>query len=129
MSTESQRVEFIDEKDGKAAKPEKKKGSSLGELLSGNILSRESVTSQVPYFFFLALLAIIYIANRYRYEKLVRQSQEIQIEVKNLRAESITTAAELMNISKQTQVARMVEEKGLGLKESVVPPKKIKARL
>lgn len=126
MSNDSKRVEFIDEK---PAKGEKKRGSGIRDLINGNILSRESVTSQVPYFFFLALLAILYIANRYRFEKFVRQSQEIQIEVKNLRAESITTAAELMNISKQTQVARMVEEKGLGLKESVVPPKKIKAKL
>ena len=93
------------------------------------MLNRESVTSQIPYIFFLAFLAITYIANRYRYEKLVKEVQTLQVEVKNLRAESITTASQLMFISTQSQVSRLVEEKGLGLEESVVPPKKIKAKL
>lgn len=38
-------------------------------------------------------------------------------------------ASQLMYISKQSQVAKLVEEKGLGLEESVVPPKKIKANI
>ena len=98
-------------------------------ILDGSILSKDKVSSQIPYTLFLALLALIYIGNKYRYEKLVREGQKVQVEVKNLRAESITTAAQLMHISKQSQVARMVEEKGLGLEASVVPPKKIKAKL
>ena len=34
-------------------------------------------------------------------------------------------AAELENISRQSQVARMVESRGLGLEEAVEPPLKI----
>jgi hypothetical protein len=122
---EGQTVEFID------AKPSRNEGKRLGgikDILNGNILNKESVTGQIPYLLFLAFLAIIYIANRYNYEKLVRQSDTLQIEVKNLRAESITTASQLMFISTQSQVSKLVDEKGLGLEESVVPPKKIKAR-
>ncbi|HOU74339.1 MAG TPA: FtsL-like putative cell division protein, partial [Tenuifilum sp.] len=44
----------------------------------------------------------------------------------NLRAESITTAAQYMSISRQSEVVKLVEEKGLGLIESRVPPKKLK---
>lgn len=126
MTEENKNIEFIDEK---PPKKESKKTGGVMDLFNGNILNRESVTTQIPYILFLAFIAIFYIANRYRFEKMVRQSQLIQIEVKNLRAESITTAAQLMNISKQSQVVKMVEEKGLGLKESVTPPKKIKGRL
>ncbi|HOP03550.1 MAG TPA: FtsL-like putative cell division protein [Tenuifilaceae bacterium] len=126
MSEENQNVEFID-----APKEQKgpKKNSGLKDILTGNILSRESVSGQVPYILFLALLAVIYIANRYKYEKLVKQDQILQVEVKNLRAESITMASQLMFISKQSEVSKLIEQKGLGLKESVVPPKKIKAKL
>ena len=123
---ENENIEFIDApKEQKTAK----KSSGLKDILTGNILSRESVAGQVPYVLFLAFLAIIYIANRYKYEKLVKQDQTLQVEVKNLRAESITVASQLMFISKQSEVSKLIEKKGLGLEESVVPPKKIKAKL
>jgi hypothetical protein len=50
---------------------------------------------------------------------------ELQKEVRELRAEAISTASELENISRQSQVARMVESRGLGLEEAVEPPLKI----
>lgn len=122
MSTEgSKRIEFIDAQ----PKPKSSKRVGLRSIINGNILSRENVATQIPYILFLAALAILYIANRYKYENLIRQEQALQIEVKNLRAESITTASELMFISKQSQVARLVHDKNLGLEESIVPPKKI----
>jgi len=123
---DNSRIEFIDEQP--QTKGAKKK-SGVRDIINGNILTREAVTGQIPYILFLAFLAIVYIANRYRYERLVREGQQMQIEVRNLRAESITTASQLMFISKQSQVSVLVKEKGLGLEESVVPPKKIKAKL
>ncbi|MBN1989743.1 MAG: hypothetical protein JW783_10135 [Bacteroidales bacterium] len=122
MSSDNERVEFDDVQN---EPKEAKRSVGVKDLLNGNIFSREGFSSQVPYFLFLALMAVIYIANQYRYEKLVKKSQELQIEVKNLRAESITTAAQLMFISKQSEVAKLIEARGLGLEESVVPPKKI----
>ena len=126
MIEENENVEFID---APMAQKATKKSNGLKDILTGNILNRESVAGQVPYVLFLAFLAIIYIANRYKYEKLVKQDQTLQIEVKNLRAESITMASQLMFISKQSEVSKLIEQKGLGLEESVVPPKKIKAKL
>jgi len=126
MSEQEKTVEFVDATSGRK---DGKRTNVIRNILNGNVLNRESVTSRIPYIFFLAFLAIIYIANRYRYEKLVKEVQTLQVEVKKLRAESITTASQLMFISTQSQVSRLVEEKGLGLEESVVPPKKIKAKL
>lgn len=126
MSDDSKkRVEFIDAE----PQPKEKRKGGVRDILNGNILSKDAVAGQIPYILFLAILAILYIGNRYRYEKLIRDGQNLQVEVKNLRAESITTASQLMFISKQSQVSRLVQEKGLGLEESVVPPKKIRARL
>lgn len=124
MINDNKRVEFID---AQPLPKEPKKKGGLRDIINGNILNKENVTGQIPYVLFLALLAVLYIGNRYRFEKLVREGQTMQVEVKNLRAESITMASQLMYISKQSQVAKLVEEKGLGLEESVVPPKKIKA--
>jgi hypothetical protein len=70
-------------------------------------------------------LAIVYIANRYNAEKVMRQTVVLQNELKEMRSESITTASELMFISKQSEVSKLVKIKGLDLYESVEPPKKI----
>jgi hypothetical protein len=70
-------------------------------------------------------LAILYIGNRYHAEKVVRETVSLQNEVKELRAEAITTSAELMSKSRQSAVAKMVKENDLDLEELVEPPKKI----
>jgi len=124
MIKDDETVEFIEEK---PEKPKEKKGSvGLRDILTGSVLTTDMVSKQLPYIFFSSILAVFYIGNRYRYEKLARKEKILQIEVRNLRAESITTAAQLMFISKQSEVAKLCEIRGLELKESVVPPKKIK---
>ena len=97
----------------------------LQNVIDGSILTRKSVIDLLPYIFFLTLIAVLYIGNRYHAEKIVRKSIEIQAELKELRAEAITSASKLMFISKQSEVARLVNEKGLNLKEAVEPPHKL----
>ncbi len=97
----------------------------IKNILDGSILTRDSVINQLPYIFFLTLIAAVYIANRYNAEKIVRQSYKVQAELKELRAESITVASKLMFVSKQSEVARLVKENGLGLEEAVEPPRKL----
>jgi len=98
---------------------------SAKNLIDGSVLTRNWVVNKVPFIMFLTFLAILYIANRYHAERVVRETVKMQREVKELRFESITTAADLMYISKQSEVARMVKEKKLGLEELVEPPSKI----
>lgn len=96
------------------------------ELIDGTFLIRENVLKQLPYLLFLTFLGVIYIGNRFHAERMVRQINDLKIEVGNLRSEQITITSELMNISRPSEVAALVESKGLGLKESMDPPKKIK---
>jgi len=96
------------------------------EWINGTFLVRENVVKQFPYLLFLTFLGLIYIGNRFHAERMVRQINEFKIEVGNLRAEQITITSELMNISRPSKVAALVESKGLGLKESMEPPKKLK---
>jgi cell division protein FtsL len=117
-------VEFINQQE------EQKELSKLSvkEFLTGRILSKERMAGQLPFIVFLGFLAFIYIANRFHAERLVRKNMELQQEVKELRAESITTASELMFLSRQSQLFKMIQSEGLSLKESVVPPARIKMR-
>ncbi len=95
----------------------------LSDIVTGNILTRESVVKTVPYFLFLSFLAIVYISNGYYAEDTVRALNNVNNELKELSSEYISTKSELMFRSKQSEVARALEP--YGIKESVTPPKKI----
>ena len=114
-------VEFVEEKQER----KEQKFGSVKDLLDGSLIANDFIVKQLPYIVFLVILAFIYIANRYHAEKVVRQNVELTKEINELRAEAITTSSELMFISKQSEVAKLVEKRGLGLKESVEPPRKI----
>jgi len=115
------KIEFVDSR----VERDEIRGFSLKGLIDGSLLAGTILGKQLPFILFLVLLAIVYIGNRYHAEKVVRQVISIREEVKNLRAEQITTASELMNHSKPSTVEDMVKQRGLGLKHPTKPPYKI----
>lgn len=114
-------VEFIDEKQER----KEHKFGSVKDILDGSLIANDFILKQLPYIVFLVVLAFVYIANRYHAEKMVRESIELSKEISELRSQAITISSELMFISKQSEVAKLVESRGIGLKESVEPPRKI----
>ncbi|MGE0636252.1 MAG: FtsL-like putative cell division protein [Bacteroidia bacterium] len=92
-------------------------------FLDGSFMTKENVVEMLPFLLFVSLIGILYIGNRYYSEKNVFRMNAISNELKELRSEYITTKSELMFKSKQSEVAKAIAE--TGLKESVVPPKKI----
>lgn len=113
--------EFTDIKQPKVAAG--KRVNHVKDVLSGNVLVRDYLVRHIPYIILLVILAIFYIANRYKNEKIAIEEQALKEDLKNLRSESITTAAELMRISRQSEVVKLVKDKGINLEESTVPPK------
>ena len=103
-----------------------KKKVRVKDIIDGTFLVRENMVKQLPFLLFLTLLGVAYIGNRFHAERMVRKIDQLKIEVGNLRSEQITTTSELMNISRPSEVVALVESKGLGLKESMEPPKKLK---
>ena len=99
--------------------------TKIRDILDGSLLTRENVVSQLPFVLFLTLLLLIYIGNRYHAERVIRRSLELQTELGELRAKAISTASELEYLSNQSQVARLVRQKELGLKYPEKPPVKI----
>ena len=95
---------------------------TVKELLGGGVLSREVVIRQIPYVLFLFALLLFYIANQYRGDKVMTEIIKVEKRVKELRTESVSTAFELMEKSKQTRVIKLIEEKGLELQEAMDPP-------
>jgi hypothetical protein len=100
-------------------------GSFIKELLSGSMVSEKIILKNLGYISLITVLAAIYIGNRFHAEKITRESTKLQREVKDLRAESLSTSADLMYLSKQSEVFAMIKEKGLNLEELKTPPYKL----
>src|SRR6187549_498905 len=77
----------------------------------------------VPKILFVMVLGLLYIGNTHHAEQTVREINNIQSEVEDLRADYTTLKSDLMFASKQSEVARKV--KAFGLQESLTPPHKI----
>jgi len=106
-------------------KKQLKTGSFIKELLSGSMVSEKIILKNLGYVSLLTILAAFYIGNRFHAEKVTRETTRLQREVKDLRAESLSTSADLMYLSKQSEVYAMVREKGLNLQELKTPPYKL----
>jgi hypothetical protein len=104
---------------------EKERTFSLRDLLDGNVLTRKAVLKQSRFILLLVLMAFLLIANRNHAEKTVIRLNRLQSDVKEMRAKSITISADLVKISRQSEVVRLVKRYELGLEENLEPPKKL----
>ena len=106
--------------------PVKKPGKmakGLQNIIGGDLLSKHAVLNNLPFLIFLAILALFYISNTYYTEKTFKQIETIKTELKELRYQSITIKAKMLDLCKQTEIAKKVGK--LGIKETITPPYKI----
>lgn len=102
---------------------------ALGSMLKNgfvNILQGKFDTFKyisLEYGLFIFLLVMLYIINSHCVDRYFRNIAELTYEVKQLRYEDITKSAELVNMSKQSEVLRRVTDEGLRLKELDEPPR------
>jgi hypothetical protein len=102
-----------------------KKTSGVKTFIGGTILTDDRITKQLPFLLFLAFMGIMLITNRNRSERTIRQIEVLQDELDELRSESITMSAKLMDVSRPSEVAKKVEDANIGLQEQVKPPQKL----
>ena len=100
----------------------KKKRFRFRRFLDGSVLDNEFIAKNIGYFIFLAALTIVYIANNFHTEKLVREESHLKKISKELRAKQISKSFELMKSIQQSQVISKINESGLKLKEATQPP-------
>ena len=83
-------------------------------------LNYQSLVKQVPFFLFLAVLAVIYIYNGHYADKTIRNINRTAKEVKELQWEYKKVKSEVMFQSKQSELVKAVEP--IGLKELTEAP-------
>ena len=84
------------------------------------IFSYRWITRNIPFFLFLAALAVVYIYNGHYADKTIRSINKVSKELKELHHEYKTLKSEVMFRSKQSELAKAVDT--IGLKELTVPP-------
>ncbi|RPD47547.1 MULTISPECIES: FtsL-like putative cell division protein [Chitinophagaceae] len=84
------------------------------------VLNYQSVVKQIPFFLFLALLAVIYIYNGHRADKTERAISKTTKELKELQYEFKTVKGDVLFRSRQSELVKAVEP--LGLKELTTAP-------
>ena len=84
------------------------------------MLNYQSIVKQIPFFLFLALLAVVYIYNGHHADKTIREISKIERELKELKYEYKTVKGDVLFRSKQSEVVKAVEP--LGLKELTLAP-------
>ncbi len=122
MSFKSQKYEdFV----GLKEESKEQSGGSLKDFIDGSILTSNIVLKQAPLVIMFFCMSIVYISMRNSTETAYRYKNKLEQEVKELKNESISTTASLMFISKRSEVVKRVENEGIDLVESIVPPVKI----
>jgi hypothetical protein len=102
-----------------------KKRPGVKSFLGGTILTDERFTRQLPFIGLIVVFALVLITNRNWSERTIRQIESVQNQLDELRSESITLSARLMDVSRPSEVGELVEKSELGLISPIRPPRKI----
>jgi hypothetical protein len=75
--------------------------------------SMKQIVLSLPFILFLLLLAFLHIANNNLAEQYVRKINRAEKELKMYRWQYMTVSSKLMKVTKQSEIAKRVEENGL----------------
>jgi hypothetical protein len=98
------------------------RSSSVRDILNGNILTKKFIRKQYLLIVLLVVLSIGYIDNRYSSEKQIATMVMLKKNIQDAKYESLTISAELMEISRQSNLLLLMESKGMQLKPGNTPP-------
>lgn len=98
------------------------KSSTVRDILNGNILTKKVFQKQYGLLVMIAFLMFLYVDNRFYCETQLAKEIEMKKKIQDVKYESLTIKAELMEISRQSNVLKMIRERGVNLQEASNPP-------
>lgn len=81
------------------------------------------IVKNIPFYFFISAIALVYIANGHYADKTMRKINETEKNLKEMEYEFKTVKQEVIFRSKESELAKAVEP--LGLKPLMAPPLRI----
>jgi len=122
MFWKSKKKEYVEFDNDSKLNSNIKSSFKLSKLVDGSFMADGWIGRNIGVFILGAIIGIFYISNRNITEKNIREIQNITKEIKELRAESISTSAELARISKQSEVEFLLKKNNIDLVASDEPP-------
>jgi len=98
------------------------KSSKLRDVLNGNILTKRFIQKQYGLIIMIAVIAFMYVDNRYYCKTQLAKEIQLKRKIQDLKYESLTISAELMTVSRQSNVLKMINERGVNLIQTATPP-------
>jgi hypothetical protein len=97
--------------------------SSVRVVLDGTFLTRNNFSEWVSFVIFLAFLGLVYIGNNHLAEKKIRETDKINMRIKELKFDYMFRKSQLTEVTRQSFVGKQLEP--TGIKSSINPPEKI----
>jgi len=97
------------------------KSSKFRDFLNGNLFTKKFFRKQILLILLIFILIIFYVDNRYYCEKQLYTIIKYEKKIKDVKYESLTISAQLMKISRQSNIVNMIKERGIDLKLSKSP--------
>ena len=87
------------------------------------LIYQKWIVKNIPFFLFLAILTVLYIANGHYADKIIRKINALDKHLKEMEYEFKTIKRDLIFRSKESELVKAVEP--IGLKELLTPPMKL----
>ncbi len=91
------------------------KSSSFRDFLNGNLFTKKFFRKQILLIVIMFIFIFFYVDNRYYCEKQLYNIITLEKRIKDVKFESLTISAQLMKITRQSNILSMVKERGLDL--------------
>lgn len=104
---------------------DKQRSSYVRDLLSGKFLESEFLKRNRLLLFVIFIMMLANISVRYKSAKVLREADTLEREIKELRAQSISVAAEVIKLTRPSQILERIQKSNLGLEPSKVPPRRL----
>jgi len=101
----------------------KQSGGKIKGILEGSFLVREKMIGLLPFLVFLTGIGLLYIFNSNYANRTIITISKTKKQIEEQRFEYINTKSKLMKTTRQTEIAKRLQNSGL--KESKTPPRKI----
>ena len=91
------------------------------EFIAGDVFLKETVQKQYLYVLLLFVLSLVYINNRFLYERELREIAKLRQEVVDLRYRSLTISKEVKQAGRRTMIIEALKAHGSDLEEATKP--------
>jgi len=103
----------------------KKKRFSWLYILGGGVLKESFVVKHTKMIVLIVILLFFYISNRYTCIIKLREIDRLQVQLKELQSEAVSTLSRLTENTRPSQVEELVKRLGLDIERAKTPPYKL----